>query len=134
MQRLLDQSPETTAVFAVNDPAAIGAMKAVWERGLVIPDDISIIGAGDIAHGDMLKVPLTTVSWSRRDLGTRAAELILDQIEKRGSGPFIRAIVPPRLVVRGSTAAPRERARRQATQRRARSGAAIARHPARAER
>ena len=103
MQRLLSAAPEVTAVFAVNDPAAIGAMKAVWERGLRIPDDISIVGAGDIAHGDMLKVPLTTVSWSRRDLGTRAAELILDQIERHASGPFDRTIIPPRLVVRASS-------------------------------
>jgi LacI family transcriptional regulator len=109
-QRLLDESPDITAVFAVNDPAAIGAMKAVWERGLRIPEDISIVGAGDIAHGDMLKVPLTTVSWSRRDLGVRAAELILDQIEKNPSGPFERAVIPPQLVVRASTA-PVRRAR-----------------------
>jgi LacI family transcriptional regulator len=111
MQRLLDTAPEVTAVFAVNDPAAIGAMKAVWERGLRIPDDISIVGAGDIAHGDMLKVPLTTVSWSRRDLGTRAAELILDQIENDASGPFEKTIIPPQLVTRGSTAPPRRRKR-----------------------
>ena len=51
-------------MFAVNDPAAIGAMKAGWRRGLRVRDDMSIVGAGDIAHGDMLKVPLTTVSWS----------------------------------------------------------------------
>jgi len=121
MQRLLDRSPDVTAVFAVNDPAAIGAMKAVWERGLRIPEDISVAGAGDIAHGDMLKVPLTTVSWSRRDLGTRAAELILDQIEKEGSGPFTRAIVPPRLVVRASTGAPRTHEPRAGRARRRRS-------------
>jgi len=126
MQRLLDRSPEITAVFAVNDPAAIGAMKAVWERGLRIPEDISIVGAGDIAHGDMLKVPLTTVSWSRRDLGTRAAELILDQIEKEGSGPFTRAIVPPRLVVRGSTGGPRQGDRRGGRARRGKVNAEIA--------
>jgi LacI family transcriptional regulator len=103
MERILQAHPRVTAVFAVNDPAAIGAMKAAWERGVRIPEDISIVGAGDIAHGDMLRVPLTTVSWSRRDLGTRAAELIIDQIENRAAGPFDRAIIPPRLVVRAST-------------------------------
>ena len=103
MERILKTLPGVTAVFAVNDPAAIGAMKAAWERGVRIPEDISIVGAGDIAHGDMLRVPLTTVSWSRRDLGTRAAELIIDQIENQTAGPFDRAIIPPRLVVRAST-------------------------------
>ena len=79
--RLLTQSPEVTALFAVNDPAAIGAMKAAWDLGRRTPEDLAIVGAGDIAHGDMLRVPLTTVSWSREDLGREAARLILDQIE-----------------------------------------------------
>ena len=58
-----------TALFAVNDPTAIGAMKAAWDLGRRTPEDLAIVGAGDIAHGDMLRVPLTTVSWSREDLG-----------------------------------------------------------------
>jgi hypothetical protein len=62
------------------------------------------VGAGNIAHGDMLRVPLTTVSWSRQNMGERAAQLILDQLEAHPSGPFERVIVPPSLVVRGSTA------------------------------
>jgi LacI family transcriptional regulator len=107
MRRLLRQAPDVTGVFAVNDPAAIGAMKAIWEAGLRVPDDISVVGAGDIAHGDMLRVPLTTISWSRQEMGERAAQLILDQLQAHPSGPFERAIVPPRLVVRESTGAPR---------------------------
>jgi LacI family transcriptional regulator len=107
MRRLLKTTPGVTGVFAVNDPAAIGAMKAIWEAGLRVPDDISVVGAGDIAHGDMLRVPLTTVSWSRQEMGERAAQMILDQLEAHPTGPFERVIVPPRLVVRDSTAAPR---------------------------
>jgi DNA-binding LacI/PurR family transcriptional regulator len=59
---------------------AIGAMKAVWDAGLRIPEDIAIVGAGNIIHGDMLRVPLTTVTWSRHEMGTRAAELLLQQL------------------------------------------------------
>ena len=69
------------AVFAANDPAALGAMKAIWEAGLKVPDDIAVVGAGDVAHGDLLRVPLTTVAWSKEELGRRAAELLLEQIE-----------------------------------------------------
>jgi LacI family transcriptional regulator len=108
MQRLLKAAPEVTAVFAVNDPAAIGAMKAAWEAGVRVPEDITVVGAGDIAHGDMLRVPLTTVSWSRRDLGTTAAKLILDQLEGHPTGPFERVIIPPRLIVRSSCGPPRK--------------------------
>ena len=46
-----------------------------------MPDDIAVVGAGDIALGDMLRVPLTTVSWSREDQGKAAAELLLDRVE-----------------------------------------------------
>lgn len=100
--RLLAQAPELTALVAVNDPAAIGAMKAAWELGRRVPEDLAVVGAGDIALGDLLKVPLTTVTWSREDLGREAARLILDQIEVRPDGPFRRIVVPPSLRVRAS--------------------------------
>jgi LacI family transcriptional regulator len=109
MKRLLAVRPRVDAVFAANDPAAIGAMKAIWEAGLRVPDDVAVVGAGDVAHGDLLRVPLTTVSWSKEELGKRAAELILDQIGPHPSGPFKRIIVPPRLVVRESSLATKAR-------------------------
>jgi LacI family transcriptional regulator len=104
MTRVLRVRPRVDAVFAANDPAAIGAMKAIWEAGLRVPEDIAVVGAGDVAYGDLLKVPLTTVSWSKEELGRRAAELILDQIGPHPKGPFKRIVVPPRLVVRASSA------------------------------
>jgi LacI family transcriptional regulator len=103
--RLFEAAPDVTAIFAVNDPAAIGAMKAAWESGRRVPDDLAVIGAGDIAHGDMLRVPLTTVSWSRDELGREAARLIIDQIEAHPDGPFHRVVVPPTLRVRASCGA-----------------------------
>jgi LacI family transcriptional regulator len=103
MKRLLESRSQIDAVFAANDPAAIGAMKAVWEAGLSVPDDIAIVGAGNVVHSDLLRVPLTTVSWSKEEMGRRAAELILDQIGPHPKGPFRRVIVPPELIVRGSS-------------------------------
>ncbi len=105
MQALLDVDPQIDAVFAANDPAAIGAMQAIWEAGLTIPDDIAIVGAGDIAHGGLLRVPLTTIGWEKEELGRRAAELIFDQISGREDVVFRRVVVPPRVVVRGSCGA-----------------------------
>jgi LacI family transcriptional regulator len=102
MTRLLQLDPPIDAVFAANDPAAIGAMRAIWEAGLNIPDDIAVIGAGDIAHGDLLRVPLTTIGWSKEEQGRRAAELIIDQIAGRDDGTVRRVIIPPRLLVRSS--------------------------------
>ncbi len=105
MQQLLSVRPAIDAVFAANDPSAIGAMKAIWQAGLRVPQDIAVVGAGDIAHGDLLRVPLTTVSWSKEEVGRRAAELILDQI-KTPADAFQRVIIPPHLVVRESSGAP----------------------------
>jgi LacI family transcriptional regulator len=102
---LLAAAPEVTALFAVNDPAALGAMKAAWDLGRRVPEDLAIIGAGDIVHGDLLRVPLTTVTWSREELGREAARLIIDQIEMRPDGPFHRIVVPPSLLVRASCGA-----------------------------
>jgi LacI family transcriptional regulator len=103
MKKLLGLKPRPDAVFAANDPAAIGAMKAIWNAGLRVPEDIAITGAGDIALGDLLRVPLSTVSWSREELGKQAAELILDRIGPDPAAEFRRVVIPPQLVVRRSS-------------------------------
>ncbi len=106
MKKLLALDSPPDAVFAANDPAAIGAMKAIWAAGLRVPEDVAIVGAGDIALGDLLRVPLTTISWSREELGKRAAELILDRIGPTPADKFRRVVVPPQLVVRRSSGGP----------------------------
>ena len=103
MKKLLAVRPRIDAVFAVNDPAAIGAMKAIWEAGLKVPDDIAVAGVGDIALGDLLKVPLTTVSWSRKDQGFNAAELLLNGLDGDRKDPPRRVVIPPHLVARESS-------------------------------
>jgi LacI family transcriptional regulator, galactose operon repressor len=108
MKKLLTMAhmkPRVDAVFAANDPSAIGAMKAIWDAGLRVPDDIAIVGAGDIALGDLLRVPLTTVSWSREEQGRTAAELLLDRIDADPDAPARarRVVIPPHIVVRRSS-------------------------------
>jgi LacI family transcriptional regulator len=108
MKRLLTLRPKIDAVFAANDPAAIGAMKAIWEAGLRVPQDVAVVGVGDIALGDLLRVPLTTVGWSRQDEGRHAAELLLagldDDSAEENAAPQ-RIIIPPTLIVRESCGA-----------------------------
>jgi LacI family transcriptional regulator len=106
MQKLLGMKPRVDAVFAANDPSAIGAMKAIWDAGLRIPEDIAIVGAGDIALGDLLRVPLSTVSWSREAQGKAAADLLLERIDddiQGGADRPQRVVIPPKLVVRRSS-------------------------------
>jgi LacI family transcriptional regulator len=103
MKKLLAVKPRVDAVFAANDPAAIGAMKAIWDARLRVPEDIAVVGAGDIALGDLLRVPLSTVSWSRDQQGKEAARLLLDRIGPDPSETFQSVVIPPQLIVRRSS-------------------------------
>ena len=94
-----------SAIFAANDPAAIGAMSAITEAGLRIPEDIAIVGGGNIHYGDMLKVPLTTVAWSTSEMGQAAARLLIDLVEGKRGTREQHVIVKPELVVRASCGA-----------------------------
>ena len=95
------------AIFAVNDPAAIGAMQALEEAGVQVGRDVALVGGGNIHYADMLRVPLTTVSWSRSEMGREAARLLIQLIEgKEPPSKKARHIVlTPELVVRSSSGA-----------------------------
>jgi DNA-binding LacI/PurR family transcriptional regulator len=106
MQSVLKASTRPTAVFATNDPAAIGAITACREAGLEVPGDISIVGAGCIEGSYHPNPFVTTVDWPRTELGARAAEMLLrliagEKLEER------HAVLEPELQVRQSAAAPR---------------------------
>jgi len=95
------------AIFAANDPAAIGAMSAITEAGLRIPEDVAIVGGGNIHYGDMLRVPLTTVAWSTSEMGQAAARLLIDLVEGKRGSKEQHVIVEPELIVRESCGATR---------------------------
>lgn len=107
MKTLLKLPQLPTAIFAAYDGIAIGAMRAIQEAGLKIPDDISIIGIDDSHIGKYLSIRLTSVTEPSQDLGELAADMILQQIAKRRK--FMQNIkLQPTLKVRESTAAPRK--------------------------
>ena len=103
MRQWIKKGDLPTAIFASNDPAAIGAIAALSEAGLKVPDDVALVGAGNIHYGDMLRVPLTTVSWSKSAMGQEAASLLLELI--RGKKRVRKITVPPELVIRRSCGA-----------------------------
>jgi len=106
MKQWIAKGDLPTAIFAANDPAAIGAMEALSDAGLDVPRDIAIAGAGNIHYGDMLRVPLTTVSWSTAAMGQAAAKLLLELIDGKNSGAKPRQVtIVPELVVRRSCGA-----------------------------
>ena len=103
MQQLLKLRPLPDGVFCYNDPVAIGAMKAVLDAGLKLPQDIAIVGAGNVRYSDVLSVPLTTVDQGTCQIGRLAAELLIARIgSKRPMRPQ-KILIPPKLVEREST-------------------------------
>jgi LacI family transcriptional regulator len=104
MQKWIAGGDLPSAIFAANDPAAIGAIAAANEAGGKVPDDLAFVGAGSIHYGDMLRVPLTTVSWSKAAMGQAAASLLLELIEAKKKARRHRTItVPPELLIRKSS-------------------------------
>jgi LacI family transcriptional regulator, galactose operon repressor len=103
---LLSLPEPPTAIFAFNDAIAVGTMRAAHERGVRVPDDLSVIGYDDIAYATMVGPMLTTVRQPLGDLGRTAVNLLLRLLERPSSQP--RQIeLSTRLVVRDTTTPPR---------------------------
>jgi LacI family transcriptional regulator len=112
MKRLLALSPPPDGVFCYNDPTAMGAMKAVLEAGLRIPEDVAIAGCGNVAYADFLRVPLTSVDQQSTAIGERTARMALALLEGGTSSRTKTILLEPRLVVRASTLRPKSRPRK----------------------
>jgi len=100
---LLSRKPRPDGVFCYNDPVAAGAIKAVLEAGLRVPEDIAIIGAGNVHYSDLLRVPLSTVDQSSSALGETAAQMLFDCMEAKTPPALRHEYIPPRLIVRESS-------------------------------
>jgi LacI family transcriptional regulator len=105
-KQLLSRGEPFTALFAYNDSLAIGAIRAIHEAGLRVPEDISVVGFDDIVSAAYCIPPLTTVRQPLEKMGEIAARTLLDRIEN--SGDYSAEIaIEPEFVVRRSTARPR---------------------------
>ncbi|NNH05436.1 LacI family DNA-binding transcriptional regulator [Microbacterium ulmi] len=95
--------PDATAVFAANDQSALGLLRGLADAGRLVPGDVSVVGFDDIADAADYRPPLTTVRQDFAELGRRAVGAVVAGIE--GEEPSFE-VLPTRLVVRASTAAP----------------------------
>ena len=103
---LLASQPCLTALFAANNLMTLGALDAIRERGLKIPDDISIAGFDDMSWAALLQPPLTAVAQPTYELGRQAAELLLERL-KSPDKPVEHVQLDTTLIVRGSSGQPR---------------------------
>lgn len=107
MRALWALGERPTAVFCGNDLLALGAHKACTQLGVAVPAAMSIVGCDDIAFARLVTPELTTVAVPARELGARAARLLLREIDGTAEPGRKRRPLPVQLVVRGTTAPPR---------------------------
>jgi len=102
--RLLDLPEPPTAIFGFNDAIAIGVMRAARERGLGVPEDLSVVGFDDVAFATLVSPALTTVRQPLAEMGRAGVSLLL---RLGAGGESLHVELPTRLVLRESTAPPR---------------------------
>lgn len=104
MRLLLDRKQRPDGVFAYNDPLAIGAMNAILDAGLRIPEDIAVIGCGNLHYNASLRVPLSSVDQHSSMIGERTGNILLNTIGVKNPPQPMSIILDPSLVARLSTA------------------------------
>lgn len=102
MRTLLALKEPPTAVFCYNDMTAIGALRALYQAGCRVPEDVSVVGFDDLQMAPFLEPPLTTVRQPKAEMGQRAASILMDLLE--GKELDTQITVAGELVVRQSTA------------------------------
>ncbi len=103
-QKLADCKIRPTAVFCANDVTAIGLLKGLKQRGIVVPRDMSVISIDNIAEAGTFSPGLTTVKIPLKELGTFAVKTLVDRIQK-GHSIYLHVFMPSELLVRESVTA-----------------------------
>ena len=109
VRELLSRTTDFTALLAYNDLSAIGAIRAIRERGLRVPEDISVVGFDDIHSAAFQNPSLTTIRQPLREMGMRAARILVDRLKGKDDPGQIS--VEPELIIRESTGAAANRPR-----------------------
>lgn len=99
--KLLRLKNKPTAIFAASDGFAIGAMRAVKDAGLKIPDDMAIVGFDNLKYASILEVPLTTVAQPFEEIGRKSIEVLLDKVHDKNK-PVRQIVLKPELIIRKS--------------------------------
>ncbi len=103
MGQLLSLKPRPDGVFCFNDPMAMGAMNYAVDQGLRLPEDIAVIGCGNLHYDDTLRVPLSSIDQHSRQIGEEAARIALNILSSKIPPKTESVILQPELIMRTST-------------------------------
>lgn len=103
MRKLLKSTQDFTAIFCFNDICAFGAIRAIDDVGLRVPEDISVVGFDDISSAAYHQPSLTTVRQPLKEMGARGAKILLDRINHPNKAYPKDVVMEPELIVREST-------------------------------
>jgi LacI family transcriptional regulator len=103
MQVLLALNARPDGVFCYNDPVAVGAMRAILDAGLRVPQDVALVGAANMHYSDVLTVPLSTVDQNTAAMGRQAAQRLLVCMTAKKPPARKQILLTPRLIVRASS-------------------------------
>ncbi len=99
---ILNMTPRPTAIFALNDLMALGALRAASEAGYSIPKDLAVVGYDDLELSRFTSPPLTTISQPKKEISAQAVSLLVQRLSGKSESPS-RVVLPPQLIVRRST-------------------------------
>lgn len=98
-----DRKDYPTAIVCYNDQQALAVMTALKELNIRVPDDVSIIGNDDISYAKIYPVPLTTIRAPQREIGLKAAEILIRNIESQAQLPIERVVLETEFIIRKSS-------------------------------
>ena len=105
-RHLLKHPDRPSAIFCANDEMAIGCIHQVKNQGLSVPQDISVMGFDDIRYASVMEPALTTIAQPARQIGERVATRLFKAIETGNQPNSHPVILPHKLIIRDSVAAP----------------------------
>jgi LacI family transcriptional regulator len=103
MRQLLSLKPRPDGLFCFNDPLAMGAINHALDHGIRIPEEIAVIGCGNLHYDDSLRVPLSSIDQHSRRIGEEAARIALEILNSKIPPKPQTVVLQPELVVRRST-------------------------------
>jgi len=99
---ILKLNPRPTAIFALNDLMALGALRAAAEAGYSVPTDLAVVGYDDLELAQFTNPPLTTIAQPKKEIGFQAVNLLVDRMSRKSLPPS-RVVLAPELIIRRST-------------------------------